>query len=96
LHELTSNALKHGALSSRSGRVKIRWALSVGQEPGPQRFSLRWEETGGPAVRIPEAKQFGRILLEEVAPLSVQGQAKLDFAESGITYEMNMPLTELS
>ena len=96
LHELTSNALKHGALSSRSGRVKIRWALSEGHESEPQRFSLKWEETGGPAVRIPEAKQFGRILLEEVAPLSVQGQAKLDFAESGITYEMRMPVSELS
>ena len=96
LHELTTNALKYGALSSRSGRVKIRWALSENQEPGPQRFSLSWEETGGPAVRIPEAKQFGRIILEEIAPLSVQGQAKLEFAESGITYEMSMPVSELS
>ena len=76
--------------------MKIRWALSGKQEPGPQRFSLSWEETGGPAVRIPEAKQFGRIILEEVAPLSVQGQAKLEFAESGITYEMSMPVSELS
>lgn len=96
LHELTTNALKHGALSSRNGRVKIRWALSGRQEAEPQRFSLSWEETGGPAVRVPEAKQFGRILLEEVAPLSVQGQAKLDFAEGGITYEMTMPVSELS
>jgi two-component sensor histidine kinase len=96
LHELTANALKHGALSSRSGRVKIRWALSGGQEPGPQRFSLSWEEMGGPAVRMPEAKHFGRILLEEVAPLSVQGQAKLDFAQNGIIYKMSMPATELS
>ena len=96
LHELTTNALKHGALSSRNGRVKIRWALSGRQEQGPQKFSLSWEETGGPAVRVPEAKQFGRIILEEVAPLSVQGQAKLDFAEGGITYEMTMPVSELS
>jgi two-component sensor histidine kinase len=96
LHELTANALKHGALSSRSGRVKIRWALSGEQESGPERFTLSWEETGGPQVRSPEAKHFGRILLEEVAPLSVQGQAKLDFAESGITYQMSMPVSELS
>jgi PAS domain S-box-containing protein len=96
LHELTANALKYGALSSRSGRVKIRWALSVEREPAPQRFSLRWEETGGPAVRMPEAKNFGRILLEEVAPLSVQGRAKLEFAEGGITYEMSMPVSELT
>jgi hypothetical protein len=45
---------------------------------------------------MPEAKHFGRILLEEVAPLSVQGQAKLDFAQNGIIYKMSMPATELS
>jgi two-component sensor histidine kinase len=96
LHELTANALKHGALSTRSGRVKIRWALSGEQEPGAQTFSLSWEESGGPAVRMPETKHFGRILLEEVAPLSVQGRAKLDFAAGGIIYEMSMPMSELS
>lgn len=96
LHELTANALKHGALSSNRGRVKIRWTLSGGQEPSTQRFSLSWEETGGPVVRRPVTKNFGRILLEEVAPLSVQGRAKLDFAAGGITYEMSMPVSELS
>lgn len=96
LHELTANALKHGALSSSHGRVKIRWALSRGQEPSAQRFSLSWEEAGGPIVQAPETKHFGRILLEEVAPLSVQGRATLDFASGGIIYEMNMPASELS
>jgi two-component sensor histidine kinase len=96
LHELTANALKHGALSSAAGRVRIRWRVSAEQESSAQRFTLSWAEEGGPAVSAPQVRHFGRILLEEVAPLSVQGHAKLDFAAGGIVYEMSMPVSELS
>lgn len=96
LYELTANALKYGALSSDAGRVKIRWAFYPPEENKPARFTLSWHEEKGPLVRAPDSRHFGRILLEEVVPLSVQGTASLDFAAGGIHYQMSMPASELS
>ena len=48
LHELTTNAVKYGALSVPAGRVDVRW--SVGAEDRPDLFILCWQETGGPIV----------------------------------------------
>jgi hypothetical protein len=47
-------------------------------------------------VARPRARHFGRILLEEVVPFSVQGDAKLDFTPGGIAYRLSMPASELN
>lgn len=96
LYELTANALKYGALSSDMGRVRIRWAFYAPRENTPAQFTLTWEEEKGPLVHSPDRRHFGRILLEEVVPLSVQGTASLDFAAGGVHYHMSMPASELS
>jgi two-component sensor histidine kinase len=58
-------------------------------------FEILWTETAGPPVAPPSARHFGRVLLEEVVPLSVQGQAKLAFTPGGIRYSLTMPQSEL-
>lgn len=94
LYELTANALKFGALSGETGRVDISWPEIKGSERNGQ-FHILWTETGGPKVAPPNARHFGRVLLEEVVPLSVQGKAKLEFTPDGITYRLTMPRSEL-
>ncbi|WP_162914134.1 sensor histidine kinase [Taklimakanibacter lacteus] len=94
LYELTANALKFGALSGETGQVEITWSLAEKSGAKPQ-FQIRWIETGGPEVAPPNARHFGRVLLEEVVPLSVQGKAKLAFTPTGISYTLTMPQTEL-
>jgi PAS domain S-box-containing protein len=96
LYELTANALKYGALSGNAGRVKIRWELIPPKENAPGLFELVWEEARGPRVEAPKHRHFGRILLEEVVPLSVEGTASLAFAASGAYYQLTMPASELS
>jgi two-component sensor histidine kinase len=61
LHELATNAAKYGSLSSDQGKVAVTWAVS-GSGDGA-RFTLRWEEQGGPTVGAPARKGFGRMLL---------------------------------
>ena len=58
LHELGTNALKYGALSTETGAVAVRWSTSDG------RFRLRWGERGGPPVAPPTRRGFGSRLIE--------------------------------
>jgi two-component sensor histidine kinase len=95
LYELTANALKFGALSVESGRVDISWSLVAQADQSNPLFEILWIEAGGPKVSPPNSRHFGRVLLEEVVPLSVQGNAKLEFTPEGISYRLIMPQSEL-
>jgi PAS domain S-box-containing protein len=61
LHELTTNALKYGALSDAAGQVRIKWEVRD-REAGPELF-LEWHECGGPAVAEPSRSGFGSRLM---------------------------------
>lgn len=84
-HELTSNAVKHGALSVSEGRVDIEWRVAEGE------FTLRWREKGGPDALLPERQGFGMELLREAIPFEFNGMAKLNFVKSGFEAEYTMP-----
>jgi two-component sensor histidine kinase len=56
LHELTTNAIKYGALSHPEGRVEIVWAVTAAD---PSEFSLRWSESDGPIVHEPTRQGYG-------------------------------------
>jgi two-component sensor histidine kinase len=76
LHELSTNAIKHGALSRPEGRVYVAWRAS---EDGI--LELRWQETGGPAVTPPSRRGFGSRLLSTLIP---HGSIAQDFAPDGL------------
>lgn len=96
LYELTTNALKYGALSNLEGRVTIHWHADDAGNPEDDKLTFCWLERDGPHVPQPEKRNFGRILLEEVVPLSVQGHAELQFMPTGIRYDLVMPASELT
>lgn len=62
IHELATNAMKHGALSVPAGRVEVSWQVGPGGEG-----ELTWRESTGPAVKAPERKGFGSRLRERLA-----------------------------
>lgn len=78
IHELMSNAVKHGALSSGGGAVTLGWRA------GPDLVEVLWTETGGPAVAAPTRRGFGRVMLERIVPASLDGVTELDFAPEGL------------
>jgi two-component sensor histidine kinase len=88
LHELATNAVKHGALSNPEGRVAITWVLAPGKDP---RFKLRWEEKGGPPVTSPKRKGFGTSLLES-AVKDPDIKPRLTSGPGGFVYELEVPL----
>jgi two-component sensor histidine kinase len=90
LHELLTNALKHGALSGAKGQVAIAWTL---EEVSDRRLlRLDWTETDGPPVKTPRTKGFGSRLLQRVFGSELGGKARLDFPESGVTCAIEVPL----
>ncbi len=54
LHELSTNAVKYGALSNGAGRVRIDWAVDLAADG--KRLKLTWREEGGPPVAPPSRR----------------------------------------
>ena len=92
LHELTTNALKYGALSRDDGTILVRFARDP-ITPAMYRFS--WHETSGADIREPRGRSFGLIMLSEVVPTSVSGAAELTFTPGGLHYELDVPKAQL-
>jgi two-component system, sensor histidine kinase len=86
LHELTTNAAKHGALSVPEGRVEIRSRVD-----GPH-LELTWTETDGPEVKPPSAHGFGSVIVERSIAHELGGTAELLFERSGLRCEIRIPL----
>lgn len=89
LHELTTNAAKYGALSVPSGRVSIRWANRLDEV---QCCELRWEETGGPAVKPPTRRGFGTRLIETALSAELHGHVEIVYRPEGVVCEVRAPM----
>jgi PAS domain S-box-containing protein len=93
LHELATNAIKHGALSVASGRVEINWDILSGDVLS---LRLSWTERGGPPVSPPTRRGFGIRLLERTLAQDLGGSAQISFdALEGITCLIEAPLAEV-
>lgn len=91
-HELATNAVKYGALSNECGRVTIDWCVS----PDTRRFTLRWQEKGGPAVKPPARRGFGSRLVERGLAQDIAGDVQLTFGDAGVTCSIDAPLHEIA
>ncbi len=82
LHELLSNAERHGALSRPEGHVTIGWRIEHdGERP---RLVLDWAESGGPAVERPQRTGVGHFLLTSVLARQMRGDIALSFHPEGL------------
>lgn len=85
LHELGTNALKHGALSRAGGRVTVRWALE-----GSGDALLDWSESGGPPVAEPSRKGMGSSLLRSMRQL----KPAVDWHPEGLCCRLSVPIEQ--
>ena len=90
LHELATNAVKHGALSVPGGKVRIRWAAGE----AAQCFQFEWREHDGLAVTRPQRKGFGLVILNTVVPAAFGGTAALRTPAEGVFWHLEAPLTK--
>jgi two-component system CheB/CheR fusion protein len=90
LNELSTNALKYGALSTDSGSVDIEWRAAI---PASEDRSLvlTWSERGGPPVAAPSRRGFGSRMLEVGIAHQIGGRVTLDFDPTGLVCRMELP-----
>ncbi len=79
IHELATNAVKHGALSTPTGRVDVSWSAGAGGAP-----VVTWRESGGPPVSEPSRRGLGTALLERALRGTIGGRTEMDWAEGGL------------
>ncbi len=87
LHELATNATKHGSLSREGGKVSIAWTFD--QPSG--RVALLWTETGGPRVEEPASDGFGSRLIRQMTE-SLDGKYRPTFRPGGFAAELEFPI----
>jgi PAS domain S-box-containing protein len=94
LHELGTNAIKHGAWSVPSGNVSIRWTFDA-HSNGASVLQMRWEERGGPLVAEPVRKGFGHVVIGSMVGQATGGEVCVDFAPPGLTWTLSIPASSL-
>jgi light-regulated signal transduction histidine kinase (bacteriophytochrome)/CheY-like chemotaxis protein len=93
LHELITNAIKHGGLSVETGRVDLNWVEVT--KDGKSWLSFSWIESGGPPVQATARRGFGRTLLEKVFAEDISGKVTLDLAPGGARCTIDIPLEKV-
>jgi two-component sensor histidine kinase len=88
IHELATNASKYGALSAAHGRVDVAWAIA-GERPS--RLELTWSEQNGPKVEQLFKRGFGTELIERGIRFELQGEAKLEILDGGLSCKIIIP-----
>jgi two-component sensor histidine kinase len=92
LHELTTNAVRYGALSVATGYVRVQW--SVDEIEGVRKLHLEWSEFGGPPVSEPQHQGFGSTLLQRVLPMQCHAEVNVQYHREGLQFQMDAPLVE--
>jgi PAS domain S-box-containing protein len=90
VHELTTNAAKHGALSVHGGNVDVAWTVNT--DAGRCTLAIDWVESNGPAVTGPTRRGFGSRLLEAVLPGQIQARTRVDYPADGVRVYCAVPL----
>jgi two-component system CheB/CheR fusion protein len=89
VHELVTNAVRHGALTKPSGRVTVTWSFD-----GPMQNHeavIRWNERDGPEVVPPNRRGFGMDVIERQMKHTLEGSADFDYASDGLKVTLTFP-----
>ena len=91
VHELATNAGKHGSLTAPAGRVDLTW--SVTRTLQGLTLLLHWKESRGPAPRRSRRPGFGSRLINMVIERQLNGQVQQSFGPEGLEAKLTVPLT---
>jgi PAS domain S-box-containing protein len=91
IHELATNAAKHGALSMPKGSVSVEW---IWRED--DRLIVRWSEVGGPPVQAPTRHRLGTKVIQRSIGEQLEGEVRFDWRPEGLVCELTVPADKLT
>ena len=89
VHELATNAVKYGALSTELGRVSVTWTKS--EDDGRPALNLVWIEQGGPGPSPSRTDGFGSTMMMQAA-MQLGGRLARDWRSEGLAVTFGFPL----
>ncbi len=92
LHELSTNAVKYGALSVPGGHIEVSWRIAGTAD---RLFEFDWVETGGPPASPPLRRGFGTTLISALTGAQLGCTPQLNYGESGFSYKLEAPLAQI-
>ncbi len=91
IHELATNASKHGALANHSGHVQISWAEERALNDTEPIFRICWIEDTTASAREPARCGFGHVVLTRIVPMALSGSAQLEVLPDGLRWTLQAP-----
>ena len=92
LHELVTNAVKYGSLSSTGGHLDLHWSVEPPTDTGSPKLHVSWHETNGPPVAAATHQGFGTRLIRRSIEGELAGTVTARFASEGVSYKVTVPL----
>ena len=86
IHEMMTNAVKHGCLSRPPGALSVGWSLAANGD-----LVIDWQERGGPPVAPPERRGFGSVVIEQTIPFELGGRPQVDYRQDGVVARFEVP-----
>lgn len=93
LHELATNAVKYGALSTTDGRIAIQWTVLT---TAPPSLRLSWKERSGPVISPPQRSGFGSTMIRRALTAQLGAELNMNFDRLGLECTATMRLAQLS
>jgi two-component sensor histidine kinase len=91
LHEMYTNAVKHGSLRDPNGTVNFEW--HVRQDVAPV-LTMRWSENGPLPVPPPSRRGFGTLMIQQALGVELNADIDLNFSPAGLVCTVTAPLPE--
>lgn len=89
IHELYTNAIKHGALRAADGTVGFEWQVTASPAPA---LVMRWSERGVFPISIPTRAGFGTTMIQQALSAELDAQVEVDYPPSGLVCTVTAPL----
>jgi two-component sensor histidine kinase len=85
VHELATNSVKHGALSTHAG------SLDISSKPQDDHVVVIWAEAGGPPIaQAPEMNGFGSKMIARSLSQQLHGAIDYDWQPNGLVVTLRM------
>jgi two-component sensor histidine kinase len=93
IHELATNAVKHGALTVPQGRIRVTWRICNGTDL--PRLVFEWKECGVPDGAAKRKRRgFGTDLLDRTLTYELKAKTVQTFEPDGLHCTIELPMTE--